>query len=60
MANTNMDNYIDSLENGDTIEYEGEKLIFDKIEDNLIVCKENDFFEVTYIFIQDFHDELEF
>ena len=55
MANTNMDNYIDSLEKGAKIEFEGSKLTFDRFEPDCIVCECG-----TEILISDFHDDLEF
>lgn len=55
--NNNIDNYIDSLENWDAIEFEGDTYIFRKFNDklNIIEC---DNYET--IKMNEFYDDLEF
>lgn len=53
--NTNIDNYIDSLEKWDVIEFEWDEYEFVRINEDLIVCDNLHTFTMT-----DFNNDLEF
>lgn len=55
MANTNFDNYIDSLEEGDKIEFEWDEMTFMKFIDKIMICENWEWLNTT-----EFHDDLEF
>jgi len=56
MANTQMDNYMDSLEKWDQIEFEWDYYEFIRFDDyGTIICD-----NLETILVKDFHDDLEF
>ena len=55
MANTQIDNYIDSLLKGDTIEFEWNHYEFIRFESDLVICNNLESFSK-----KDFDEDLEF